>query len=74
MSNALKEHYVKGGKKLSECRNGYMVTVSMTIREKEDMGPVPGGDGLYASLNYVPLAIWAELSRKRNSPPASEGV
>ena len=44
------------------------------IREKEDMGPVPGGDGLYASLNYVPLADWAELSRKRNSPPASEGV
>lgn len=35
------------------------------IREKEDMGHVPGGDGLYASLNYIPLADWAELSRRR---------
>lgn len=38
------------------------------IREKEDMGSVEGGDELYASLNYVPLSDWAELSKKRNSP------
>lgn len=43
------------------------------IREKEDMGPVPGGDGLYASLNYVPLADWAELSRRRNAPETPKG-
>ena len=29
----------------------------------EDMPPVPGGDERYASLNYVPLSVWAELSR-----------
>jgi hypothetical protein len=31
----------------------------------EDLPSVPGGDGRYASLNYVPLADWAELSRTR---------
>lgn len=31
----------------------------------EDMPPVDGGDERYASLNYVPLRDWAELSRKR---------
>lgn len=31
----------------------------------EDMPPVTGGDERYASLNYVPLSDWAELSRLR---------
>ncbi len=31
----------------------------------EDMPPVPGGDERNASLNYVPLSDWAELSRLR---------
>ena len=31
----------------------------------EDMPPVPGGDERYASLNYVPLSVWAELSRAK---------
>ena len=31
----------------------------------EDMPDVPGGDGRQASLNYVPLEDWAELSRLR---------
>lgn len=31
----------------------------------EDMPPVPGGNERYASLNYVPLSDWAELSRRR---------
>ncbi len=31
----------------------------------EDMPDVDGGDDRYASLNYVPLAQWAELSAKR---------
>ena len=32
----------------------------------EDMPDVPGGDERRASLNYVPLKDWEELSRKRN--------
>lgn len=31
----------------------------------EDRPAVPGGDARYASLNYVPLADWPELSRQR---------
>lgn len=31
----------------------------------EDMPPVAGGEERYASLNYVPLKDWAELSRQR---------
>lgn len=31
----------------------------------EDMPAVPGGDERYASLNYVPLSDWPELSRLR---------
>ena len=40
----------------------------------EDRPAVPGGDARYASLNYVPLEEWAELSRRRaeTRPPASE--
>ena len=32
----------------------------------EDMPDVDGGDERYASLNYVPLSLWRELSKKRN--------
>lgn len=32
----------------------------------EDLPDVDGGDGRYASLNYVPLADWARLSEQRN--------
>lgn len=32
----------------------------------EDLPNVPGGDSRKASLNYVPLEDWRELSRKRN--------
>ncbi len=32
----------------------------------EDMPDVEGGDGRYASLNYVPLSDWARLSEQRN--------
>lgn len=35
------------------------------IRALEDMGAVPGGDSHYASLNYVPLERFDELSRLR---------
>ena len=44
------------------------------IRALEDMPDVPGGDRRKASLNYVPLDLWAELSVKRAETPAkSEG-
>lgn len=36
------------------------------IRAYEDMVAIPGGDAHNASLNYVPLADWPELSKKRN--------
>lgn len=32
----------------------------------EDLPDVEGGDGRYASVNYVPLADWARLSEQRN--------
>lgn len=35
------------------------------IRALEDLPDVPGGDGRSASLNYVPLEDWRELSRMR---------
>ena len=35
------------------------------VRALEDLGTVPGGDGRFASLNYVPLSDWSELSRQR---------
>ena len=36
------------------------------IMALEDMPDVEGGDERYASLNYVPLSVWRELSIKRN--------
>ncbi len=38
----------------------------------EDLPDIPGGDEHRASLNYVPLSMWAELSRLRaqTRPPA----
>lgn len=44
------------------------------IRALEDMPDVPGGDRRKASLNYVPLDMWAELSVERNTTTGvSEG-
>ncbi len=40
------------------------------IRALEDMPDVEGGDDHYASLNYVPLQDWRELSKER----AKKGV
>ena len=39
----------------------------------EDMPDVPGGDEHYASLNFVPLEDWRELSRKRAEKGAGNG-
>ena len=41
---------------------GFSVNDIMAL---EDMPDVPGGDERRASLNYVPLRDWAELSRLR---------
>lgn len=38
----------------------------------EDMPDVPGGDERQASLNYVPLRLWPELSENRNGGGGSE--
>ena len=43
------------------------------IRELEDLPAVDGGDDHYASLNYVPLREWAELSRERAGNGAGSG-
>ena len=42
------------------------------VRALEDLPDIPGGDEHRASLNYVPLSLWAELSRTRaeTRPPA----
>lgn len=42
------------------------------IMDLEDMPHVPGGDERRASLNYVPLRDWAELSRLRAQQGALE--
>ena len=35
------------------------------VRALEDLPDIPGGDEHRASLNDVPLSLWAELSRLR---------
>lgn len=42
------------------------------IRALEDMPDVPGGDDRYASLNYVPLELFRELSQNRNEKQGGE--
>lgn len=42
---------------------GFSVNDIMAL---EDMPDVEGGDERYASLNYVPLSLWRELSINRN--------
>ena len=42
------------------------------VRALEDLPDVPGGDLRRASLNYVPLQDWAELSRLRAQPQTRE--
>ena len=43
------------------------------MRALEDLPDVPGGDRRKASLNYVPLDLWAELSVNRNAPANNGG-
>lgn len=42
---------------------GYSINDILAL---EDLPDVEGGDERYASLNYVPLSVWRELSLKRN--------
>lgn len=43
------------------------------IRALEDLPDVAGGDDHYASLNYVPLQDWRELSRERAKSGGGNG-
>lgn len=43
------------------------------IRALDDRPSIPGGDSYYASLNYIPLAKWDELSMVRALGPKKEG-
>lgn len=43
------------------------------IRALEDLPDVPGGDDRYASLNYVPLELWSELSKNKNGTNGNGG-
>lgn len=43
------------------------------IRALEDLPDVDGGDDHYASLNYVPLSDWKELSKQRASSNGNGG-
>lgn len=43
------------------------------IRALEDLPDVAGGDDHYASLNYVPLQDWRELSKERAKRGAGNG-
>ena len=38
----------------------------------EDLPDVDGGDEHLASLNYVPLSFWKDLSIARNAPQGGE--
>ena len=49
-------------------RNNGAFSVNDILR-LEDMPDVEGGDERQASLNYVPLSLWKELSKKRNGGP-----
>ena len=42
------------------------------VRAHEDLPDVPGGDGRKASLNYVPLEDWQELSKKKQGGQNAE--
>lgn len=42
------------------------------IRALEDLCKVPGGETRYASLNYIPLAVFELLSLLRNMPQQTE--
>lgn len=43
------------------------------ILDLEDMPAVPGGDTRYASLNYIPLELFRELSISRNQEGGDHG-
>lgn len=42
------------------------------VRAQEDLPDVPGGDQRRASLNYVPLEDWPELSKLRAGAPGKQ--
>ena len=64
LMNELRGDYQSRGSWYQTMRDNGCFSVN-DIRELEDMPDVEGGDDRYASLNYVPLQDWREISKKR---------
>jgi len=64
LMNELRGDYASRGNWYRIMRDNGAFSVN-DIRELEDMPDVDGGEDHYASLNYVPLQDWRELSRER---------
>ena len=64
LMNELRGDYVSRGTWYRNMRENGSFSVN-DIRALEDMPDVDGGDEHYASLNFVPLQDWRELSRER---------
>lgn len=64
LMNELRGDYQSRGEWYRKMRENGGFSVN-DIRELEDMPSVPGGDDHYASLNYVPLEDWKEISIAR---------
>ncbi len=66
LMNELRGDFASRGSWFEHMRNIGAFSVN-DILALEDMPDVEGGEERYASLNYVPLRDWAELSRNRNA-------
>lgn len=71
--NELRGDYRSRGEWYRSMRENGSFSVN-DIRALEDMPDVDGGDEHYASLNYVPLQDWRELSRERARSGSGSGT
>ena len=65
MMAELRGDFASRGEWYAKMRESGVYSVN-DILELEDRPKVPGGDIRYASLNYVPLEHFEELSKNRN--------
>ena len=72
LMNELRGDFASRGTWFQHMRESGAFSVN-DIRELEDMPDVDGGDDHYASLNYVPLQDWRELSKERAKKTAGGG-
>ena len=72
LMNELRGDFASRGSWYEHMRNTGAFSVN-DILALEDMPDVEGGDEHYASLNYVPLRDWPELSRKRAGNETGNG-